>query len=190
VSRPSASKPGAAAETGSGGRRRGVAGSRRAAKKQRAAADGVETAADGTVVGRDPRRLSPDELRALGHRGKPLLQAMRRRCVDCCGGKVDEVRRCTAVACPLWPYRMGTDPWAAPAAKPAAKPAVEPAAAAAERAPAVVEFPPAAAKPAPAVAVLAAAPAPREQRSTAGRRRKEAAVTEAPRLPFLDDAPA
>ena len=68
---------------------------------------GLETGPDGADIGRDPRRLAPAELRALGHRAAPLLQAMRRRCVDCCGGKTDEVRRCTAVACPLWPYRMG-----------------------------------------------------------------------------------
>jgi hypothetical protein len=149
-------------------------------RRRRKAADGLETAADGTVVGQDPRALSTDELRALGHRGKPLLQAMRRRCVDCCGGKKDEVRRCTAVACPLWPYRMGTDPWH-PQAKTAAQP--EPAG-------------PPAPVPVPAPSPLAApAPAPASEQAPASRRvparrRQQLAGTGAPLLPFLDDVPA
>lgn len=109
---------------------------------------GLERAADGTVIGQDPRSLTPPELRELGHRGKPLLQAMRRRCVDCCGGKADEVRRCTAVACPLWPYRMGTDPWHAEPVRPVAR--AEPAVpAAAPQAVSLPMAPPARATPAP-----------------------------------------
>lgn len=139
--------------------------SRATVTKRRRAREGLETGPDGAVIGQDPRRLSTAELRELGHRGKPLLQAMRRRCVDCCGGKVDEVRRCTAVACPLWPYRMGTDPWQAEAPK-----------AARERQPVV----PAPMKPerAPEPAAVPVPPARRRRRASA----------DAPRLPFLDDA--
>ncbi|MBL8659493.1 MAG: hypothetical protein JNM75_07020 [Rhodospirillales bacterium] len=85
--------------------------SARLARKRKKAEAGLETGPDGFDIGRDPRRLSPAELRALGHRAAPLLQAMRKRCIDCCGGRSDEVRRCTAVSCSLWPYRMATDPW-------------------------------------------------------------------------------
>jgi hypothetical protein len=154
---------------------------RRAQRRRPQAADGLETAVDGTVVGQDPRALSPDELRALGHRGKPLLQAMRRRCVDCCGGKKDEVRRCTAVACPLWPYRMGTDPW-----HPQAKPAAEPEPAQPPAPPLGVPAPPPVAPSAPA-AESEETPA---LRRTPVRRRQQRSGAAAPLLPFLDDVPA
>jgi hypothetical protein len=51
------------------------------------------------------------ELELLGHGKKPLLRAIRARCLDCCADQPNEVRLCTAVTCPLWPYRMATDPW-------------------------------------------------------------------------------
>ncbi|HSO42690.1 MAG TPA: hypothetical protein VLR47_07610 [Rhodospirillales bacterium] len=177
MSKASGKTPSAA----SGGRSR-TAGLRRPARKKRgrAAGDGLETAPDGTVIGQDPRRLSPDEFRALGHRAKPLLQAMRRRCIDCCGGKSDEVRRCTAVACPLWPYRMGTDPWHPEPARPV--PNHQPATAAAAASPVLAPEPPALAAAAPA-----AAAEPPAARKGAVRRR---AVAAEPFLPFLDDVPA
>ncbi len=40
-----------------------------------------------------------------------VLRALRLRCIDCCAGSAIEVRRCTAVECPAWPFRMGTSPW-------------------------------------------------------------------------------
>lgn len=36
-------------------------------------------------------------------------QAIREKCIDCCGGFVREVRRCTAYNCPLWRFRMGRE---------------------------------------------------------------------------------
>jgi hypothetical protein len=66
---------------------------------------------NGWDVGRDPREMTRAELELLGHGKKPLLRAMRARCLDCCAGQPNEVRLCTAVHCPLWPYRMSTDPW-------------------------------------------------------------------------------
>ncbi len=70
-----------------------------------------ERVSTGEVVGRDPRKMSPDELRAMGHEPMPPLAALRLRCIDCCGGSVAEVRYCTARKCPSWPFRMGTSPW-------------------------------------------------------------------------------
>jgi len=35
------------------------------------------------------------------------LGAIRAKCLDCCGFQAVEVRLCTAVHCPLWPFRMG-----------------------------------------------------------------------------------
>ena len=34
-------------------------------------------------------------------------KAIRAKCIDCCGGDKKEVRLCTCVKCPLYPYRMG-----------------------------------------------------------------------------------
>ena len=36
-------------------------------------------------------------------------QAIRDKCINCCGGFVREVKRCTAYTCPLWRFRMGTE---------------------------------------------------------------------------------
>ena len=65
----------------------------------------------GLPIGRDPRTMSPDELRALGHERMSPLKALRLRCIDCCAGSAYEVRRCTAVECPSWPFRIGENPW-------------------------------------------------------------------------------
>lgn len=62
-------------------------------------------------VGRDPRAMSQQDLRGLGHSPLSILQALRARCVDCCAGQVSEVRRCVSLNCPSWPFRMGYNPW-------------------------------------------------------------------------------
>lgn len=66
---------------------------------------------EGVPIGRDPRTLSEQELAALGHHKRPLLRAIRDNCIGCCAGNAAEVRRCGMVACPLWPYRMGSNPF-------------------------------------------------------------------------------
>jgi hypothetical protein len=38
---------------------------------------------DGHLIGRDPRRMSAAELTALGHQPRPLLAAIRAKCLDC-----------------------------------------------------------------------------------------------------------
>jgi len=50
------------------------------------------------------------DLRVLGHPESPI-RAIRAKCVDCCGGYAAEVRKCTAIDCPLWPFRMGVNPF-------------------------------------------------------------------------------
>src|SRR5262249_21373846 len=45
------------------------------------------------------------------------LQALRARCLDCCGQQANEVAACSAVECPSWPFRMGTNPWRRPASE-------------------------------------------------------------------------
>lgn len=63
------------------------------------------------IVGLDPRQMSRDELAALGHAPTRLLRAIREFCKECCGGSETEARRCVAVDCQLWPFRMATNPW-------------------------------------------------------------------------------
>jgi hypothetical protein len=40
----------------------------------------------------------------------PPLKVMRAKCLECCCGSAHEVRHCVISTCPLWPYRMGTNP--------------------------------------------------------------------------------
>jgi hypothetical protein len=65
----------------------------------------------GSLVGRDPRRMTAEEVRRLGHERRPILQVIRAKCLDCCGGSEGEVRKCRAVFCDLWPYRMAANPF-------------------------------------------------------------------------------
>ena len=37
-------------------------------------------------------------------------EAIRNKCLDCCCDNAAEVRRCTVVGCPLFPYRFGCSP--------------------------------------------------------------------------------
>ena len=66
---------------------------------------------DGQAIGRDPRTMTRDELQIVGHERMSPLKALRLRCIDCCAGSAYQVRRCTAVTCPSWPFRMGNSPW-------------------------------------------------------------------------------
>ena len=47
----------------------------------------------------------------LGHRKMSLNAVIRKKCLDCCVGQQDEVKRCTSVDCDLWPYRHGKNPF-------------------------------------------------------------------------------
>jgi hypothetical protein len=70
----------------------------------------------GETEGRDPRKIPRDELAALAE-PMPVLRAIRAKCIDCCCYQISEVAKCTAINCPLWPFRMGTNPWRAPASE-------------------------------------------------------------------------
>jgi hypothetical protein len=38
------------------------------------------------------------------------IKAVRFHCVDECAGTAREVKRCTSQLCPLYPYRLGSNP--------------------------------------------------------------------------------
>jgi len=81
-------------------------------ERERACAAGYEPDGD-YLAGRDPRKMAPAELRAMGHEPLSPMEAIRARCLDCAGSS-DEVRKCVAMACPSWPFRTGKNPWRAP----------------------------------------------------------------------------
>jgi hypothetical protein len=70
-----------------------------------------EPSEDGRLVGRDPRTVPERGWRASGLPVRTLAEAARAKCLDCCGEQLREVRFCLALTCPLWPFRMGTDPF-------------------------------------------------------------------------------
>ena len=41
----------------------------------------------------------------------PILKAIREKCLDCSCGNRAEVKDCLVQGCPLYPFRMGTNPW-------------------------------------------------------------------------------
>lgn len=65
---------------------------------------------EGQRVGRDPRKLVPSDFPRSQRRKNPL-KAIRAKCLDCCCGQPQEVRKCMAIDCDLWPFRMGTNPF-------------------------------------------------------------------------------
>ena len=67
---------------------------------------------DGETEGLEPREMPRSLLAEIGHLQMPLLKVIRANCMDC-AYTASEVRRCAAVDCNLWPYRMGTNPFRA-----------------------------------------------------------------------------
>jgi hypothetical protein len=64
----------------------------------------------GNLVGRNPREIPPAQLRDLGGPTSPI-RAIREKCLDCSGGSAAEARKCVAIGCALWPFRMGRNPF-------------------------------------------------------------------------------
>lgn len=63
------------------------------------------------ATGKNPLLLGADELKEAGLLKSTPLKAIRARCRDCCGEQASEVRKCVAIDCPLWPFRMGGNPF-------------------------------------------------------------------------------
>jgi len=38
------------------------------------------------------------------------IRAIRKHCLECVAWSYDEVKECTAMSCPLFPYRLGRRP--------------------------------------------------------------------------------
>ena len=39
------------------------------------------------------------------------VKAIREKCIDCCCGSTVEVKECTVVSCPIYPFRLGKNPF-------------------------------------------------------------------------------
>ena len=51
--------------------------------------------------------ISEDEIRILKD---PPVKSIRKKCINCSCWQYSEVRECTDIECPLYPYRMGKKP--------------------------------------------------------------------------------
>ena len=65
----------------------------------------------GHLIGKHPDNVLVSEIKDAGHINLPLAQIIRKKCLDCCGFQQSEVRKCVCTTCPLWPYRMGKNPF-------------------------------------------------------------------------------
>jgi hypothetical protein len=70
----------------------------------------VDECDGGELVGERPDDV-PSELLSLNFSARNPLKAIRAKCLDCCCGHAAEVRKCVATDCPLWPFRLGTNPF-------------------------------------------------------------------------------
>ena len=39
------------------------------------------------------------------------VKVIKLKCMDCCCGQWEEVKQCPAESCPLWPFRLGKNPY-------------------------------------------------------------------------------
>lgn len=74
---------------------------------------GLEIDEEGHASGVDPRHAPKELFAQLGHEPLPILRVIRAHCLDCANSE-GEVRKCPAVKCSLWPYRMAKNPLRAP----------------------------------------------------------------------------
>lgn len=66
---------------------------------------------DGHLVGKNPLTADVFLMQEAGHREMSPYKIMRQKCLDCVGFQASEVRKCVCTDCPLFPYRMGKDPF-------------------------------------------------------------------------------
>ena len=67
----------------------------------------------GELIGRDPRKISEADWSLAGIEADTPMAVMRAKCLDCCAGQESEIRKCVAIACAIWPYRMSANPFRA-----------------------------------------------------------------------------
>jgi hypothetical protein len=65
---------------------------------------------DGELIGKDPSDV-PSQILSLNFRAQNPMKAIREKCLECCCRNAAEVRKCVAVDCTLWPYRLSSNPF-------------------------------------------------------------------------------
>ena len=73
------------------------------APERRSDPDPLRTTAIRVRLSQTPKSYRATYLRAVS--GKSIRAAVNANCVMCCGYERDAVRTCSALSCPLWPYR-------------------------------------------------------------------------------------
>ena len=63
------------------------------------------------IVGRDPTTMTTAELLESGLVPRTPEAAIREQCRFCAGGRNQAIDDCADVKCPLWPFRMKSNPW-------------------------------------------------------------------------------
>ena len=61
--------------------------------------------------GFSPRKYSSEILTEAGYSKTSPLAAIKAHCLECSGYSKSEALKCVSVKCPLYLYRLGTNPW-------------------------------------------------------------------------------
>ncbi len=61
----------------------------------------------GNLIGRDPRKLTSNDVLEAGIELRVPTKAIRAFCYECTGHQEAEIRKCVSTSCPLWLMRMG-----------------------------------------------------------------------------------
>ena len=61
--------------------------------------------------GFSPRKYSSELLTKAGYSKTSPLEAIKAHCLECSGYSKSEASKCVSVECPLYLYRLGTNPW-------------------------------------------------------------------------------
>lgn len=72
----------------------------------------LDATPDDAMVGETPDEAADRIIAKYRSKARSPTAAIRSHCVECMGGQVREVARCTArMTCCLWPFRMGRNPF-------------------------------------------------------------------------------
>jgi hypothetical protein len=56
-------------------------------------------------------RATPDYIKKIWPRKRTPLRAIREMCWSCTCGQRNAIRDCPSTDCPIWPFRMGKNPY-------------------------------------------------------------------------------
>ncbi len=71
----------------------------------------MESASDDTREDKGPRTDYDKIIKKYREQATTPKKAIRSHCIECMGGLIAEVNRCTSRTCSLYPFRMGKNPF-------------------------------------------------------------------------------